>query len=171
MNTKLINLRNFILILIAGSVFSACSKDKKATNDLVGTWTVGSTTLNTMVGTRTLLQYYTDVVGLSAANAQTFSAVVNASIQQSFTGNIQIKSDNTYSATLGGKSDTGTWSLSSDGTKLTINSTSNGTQVFDIVQLTSSLLKVQLTDQISQDLNNDGIPETITVTADVTFNK
>jgi hypothetical protein len=171
MNTKLLNLRNFILVLIAGYVFSGCSKDKKATNDLIGTWTVGTTTLNTMVGTRTLVQYYTDVVGLSAAEAQTFSGVVNATIQQSFTGTIQIKSDNTYSATLGGKSESGTWSLNSAGTQLTIVSTSSGTNVFDIVQLTSSVLKIQLTEQVSEDLNNDGIPESITVTADVTFNK
>jgi hypothetical protein len=171
MNTKLLNLRNFILVLIAGYVFSGCSKDKKATNDLIGTWTVGTTTLNTMVGTRTLVQYYTDVVGLSAAEAQTFSGVVNATIQQSFTGTIQIKSDNTYSATLGGKSESGTWSLNSAGTQLTIVSTSSGTNVFDIVQLTSSVLKIQLTEQVSEDLNNDGIPESITVNADVTFNK
>jgi hypothetical protein len=171
MNTKLSNLRNFILVLITGLVFSGCSKDKKATNDLIGTWTVGTTTLNTMVGTRTLVQYYTDVVGLSAAEAQTFSGVVNATIQQSFTGTIQIKSDNTYSATLGGKSESGTWSLNSAGTQLTIVSTLSGTNVFDIVQLTSSVLKIQLTEQVSEDLNNDGIPESITVTADVTFNK
>ncbi len=171
MNTKHINLRNFIFVLIIGLVFSACSKDKKTTDNLIGTWTVGTATYNTMVGSRTLTQYFTDVMGLSDAEAQIYSAVVNQSIQQSFSGTIQIKTDNTYSATLGGKSDTGTWSLNSDRTQLTIVSGSDGTQLFDIVQLTSSVLKVKLTNQISQDLNNDGTPESITVTADVTFNK
>jgi hypothetical protein len=171
MKSKHINLRKFILVLIVGLVLSGCSKDKKATDNLIGTWTVGTTSFNAMVGTRTLEQYFTEVMGLTATEAQISSAVVNQTIQQSFTGTIQIKSDNTYSATLGGKNDTGTWSLNSDGTQLTINSSSSGAQVFDIVQLTSSVLKVGLTNQISEDLNNDGTPESITVTADVTFNK
>ena len=171
MITKHLNLRNFILVLITGLVFSGCSKDKKTTDNLIGTWTFGTASINTMVGTRTLAQYFTDVMSLSPADAQTYSAVVNQSIQQSFTGTIQIKSDNTYSATLGGQNETGTWSLNSAGTQLTVNSSSSGTSVFDIVQLTSSVLKIKSTDLISEDLNSDGTPESITVTADLTFNR
>jgi hypothetical protein len=171
MNIKHISSGNVILILMVGLVLSGCSNDKKTTDNLVGTWTVGTSSFTTMVGTRTLTQYFTEVMGLSAAEAQLSSAVVNQTIQQSFSGTIQIKSDNTYSATLGGKNETGTWNLNSDGTQLTIVSGSSGTQVFDIVQLTSSVLKVRLTNQVSEDLNSDGTPESITVTADVTFNK
>ena len=171
MKSRHLNLRNFIGVLILGLVFSGCSKDKKTNDNLIGTWTVGTTSFNAMVGTKTLEQYFTDVMGLTGTEAQVYSAVVNQTIQQSFTGTIQFKSDNTYSSTLGGKNDTGTWSLNSGGTQLTINSSSSGTQVFDIVQLTSSVLKVGVTNQISEDLNSDGTQESITVTADVTFNK
>lgn len=171
MNTNHLNFRNLILVIITGLVFSGCSKEKKATDNLVGTWTIGSTNISTMVGTRTMEQYFTDVMGLSVADAQTYSVLANQAIQQSFSGTIQIKSDNTYSATFGGKSETGTWSLNSDGTKLTITSGSSGTTVFDIVELTSSILKIRVTDLITEDLNNDGTPESITVTADLTFNK
>lgn len=171
MNTNHLNFRNLILVLITGLIFSGCSKEKKATDNLVGTWTIGTTNISTMVGTRTMAQYFTDVMGMSVADAQTYSVLANQAIQQSFSGTIQIKSDNTFSATFGGKSETGTWSLNSDGTKLTITSGSSGTTVFDIVELTSSILKIRVTDLITEDLNNDGTPESITVTADLTFNR
>ena len=171
MNTKHLNLRNLILVLITGLVFSGCSKDKKATDNLIGTWTVGTANISTMIGTRTMAQYFTDVMGLSVADAQTYSVLANQSIQKSFTGTIQFKSDNTYTTTLGGKSETGTWSLNSDGSKLTVTTGSSGSTVFDIVELNSSTLKIRFTDLTSEDLNGDGIPESITVTADLTFNK
>ena len=163
--------RNFLLALSVVMIFSACSKCKKASDNIVGTWTVGSSTFTTMVGNVTLAQYATDVLHLSATDAQTYTTIVNATIQQSLNGTIQIKSDNTYTSTLGGANDTGTWILNSDGTKITVTSSSGGTEVFDILQLTSSVLKIRLTNQLSEDLNNDGIPETITISADVTLNK
>lgn len=171
MKTKNLIVRNFILVLGTVLIFSACSKSKKATDNLVGTWTSGTATFTTMVGTVTLAQYFTDVLHLSATDAQTYTAIVNSGIQQSLTGTIQIKSDNTYSSTLGGTNETGTWILNSDGTQITVTPSSGSPVVFDIVQLTSTVLKVTLTNHLSEDLNNDGTPESITVSVNLTFNK
>ena len=57
-----------------------------------------------------------------------------------------MKSDNTYTATLGGEADSGTWSLSSDGKKLTIDSSTEEPMILDVIELTSSRLHLQGTD-------------------------
>ncbi len=171
MKTKNLIVRNFILVLGAVLIFSSCSKSKKATDNLVGTWTVGTASFTTMVGTMTLAQYFTDVLHLSATDAQTYTTIFNSGIQQSVTGTIQIKSDNTYSSTLGGTNETGTWILNSDGTQITVTPSTGSPVVFDIVQLTSTVLKLTFTDHQSEDLNNDGTPESITVSINLTLNK
>jgi hypothetical protein len=171
MKTKFLKHSTLILVLFTGLIFTGCKKDKKASDDLVGTWTVGTTSFTSMIGTMTLNQYITDVMGWTAAEALAYTAIINQTIQQSFTGTITIKSDNTYTSNLGGDTDSGTWSLNSDGTKLTINSSSTGIQVIDITEITSSVLKIKLTNVFSEDVNSDGTPESITVVADITFNR
>lgn len=171
MKTKNLRAGSIGLMVVIILVFSSCSKKKNTTDSLVGTWTVGTTTFTSMINDKTVTQYFMDALGLSATDANTYAAIFNATVQQQFTGTITIKSDNTYTASLGGDSETGTWSLSADGMQLTINSASAGTNVFDIVELTSSVLKVQLTETESEDLNADGTDETITTNATVTFNR
>jgi hypothetical protein len=82
-----------------------------------------------------------------------------------------MKSDNTYTATLGGEPDDGTWSLSSDGKKLTIDSSTEAPMILDVIELTSSKIHLQGTETETEDLNADLIPETIIVTVDITFTK
>ncbi|HZK60805.1 MAG TPA: DUF4923 family protein [Anaerovoracaceae bacterium] len=171
MKMKLFNLRSFTYVLLLGLLLTSCSKDDSPTDIIVGTWTAGSSTLTTMVGNKTLLQYFTDVMGLTAIEAQAYAALVDAAITQGFTGTIQIKSDNTYISNLGGESDTGTWSLSADGKKLTIDSSTDDPVILDIAELTSSKLHILMMDSMSEDLDGDDIPETISITADITFNK
>lgn len=167
-----INIRIICIMLIASLAINSCKKDSSTAITLAGgTWTAGTPTFTAMVGTKTLTQYYTDVMGLSAAQAAQYASIVNLALMQSFTGNIQFKSDNTYTATLGGKADSGTWSLSADGKKLTISSTSAAPVVADVNQLTSNKLSVSLTDTTSEDLNSDGTPETITVSVTIPFTR
>jgi hypothetical protein len=159
------------IILIAGLLTSSCSKDDKPTDNIVGTWTTQSSTFTATVGNKTMTQYFTDVLGLSASDAQLYTNLFNVTLQQEFTGTIQVKSDNTYTSTLGGKTETGTWSLSSDGSKLTIDPSTGDPMIFDVVKLTSKELQLHLNDSGTQDLNNDGTPETITVDVNLTFTK
>lgn len=167
-----INIRIICIMLIASLAINSCKKDSSTAITLAGgTWTAGTPTFTAMVGTKTLTQYYTDVMGLSAAQAAQYAGIVNLALMQSFTGNIQFKSDNTYTATLGGKADSGTWSLSADGKKLTISSNSAAPVVADVNQLTSNKLSVSLTDTTSEDLNSDGTPETITVSVTIPFTR
>ena len=171
MKVKFLKLRNLIPVIITGLILSSCSKDSTPDDDLIGTWTTESATLTAMVGTKTMTQYLIDELDYTPAEAQIFVDLFNTMMQQAFTGTIQMKSDNTYTGTLGGEADTGTWSLSSDGKKLTIDSSTEEPMVLDVIELTSSMLHLQGTDSETDDLNDDGTPETITVTVDLTFIK
>lgn len=171
MKRNSMKIKLFCFVLISGLAVTSCKKDSNTVTLEGGTWTAGTPTFAAMVGTKTLAQYYTDVMGLTAAQATQYSAIVNAALMQSFTGTIMFKSDKTYSANLGGKSDSGTWSLSADGKTLTIDSSSANPVTADITQLTSNKLTVAIIDTVSEDLNGDGTPETITVNVTVPFTR
>jgi hypothetical protein len=158
--------------LIASLAVASCKKDSTSAVTLAGgTWTAGTPTFTAMVGTKTITQYYTDVLGMSATQAAQYTAIVNLALMQSFTGSIQFKSDNTYTATLGGTPDSGTWSLSADGKKLTITSSKTDPVTADINTLSANSLSVTLTQTMSEDLNNDGTPETLTVNVTIPFTR
>ena len=166
------NIKILCVILIAGLAVTSCKKSSSSTVTLEGgTWTAGTPTFTAMVGTKTLTQYFTDVVGLTADVAAQYAAIANLSLMQSFTGTIQFKSDNTYTANLGGTPDSGTWSLSADGKKLTIDSSSAAPETADITELTANKLTVSLTTTETVDLNGDGIPETITISVTLPFTR
>jgi len=171
MKAKKMIIRNFVYVLLTGLILTACSKDESASDNIVGTWTAGNATFTAMVGTKTLAQYFTEVMGLSATEAQLYTNMFTQGIQQSFTGTIQIKADGTYSASMGGGTDTGTWSLSSDGKKITIDSSKELPATYDVVELTANLLHLNISESETDDLNSDGTPETITMTIDVSFTK
>jgi hypothetical protein len=130
-----------------------------------------TTTFSVMIGNKTFTQYLIDELGLTAAEAQTYNTLFNTALQQTYTGTIIIKPDNTYTATMGGETDTGTWSLSSDSKKLTIDSSTDDPITFDVIDLTSSLLHLQAKESETDDLNGDDVPETLTITIDLTFSK
>ncbi|TAL64021.1 MAG: hypothetical protein EPN88_11490 [Bacteroidetes bacterium] len=171
MKMNLLNLRNFILVFLTGLILSACSKDKTPTDNLIGTWTAGTSTFTAMVGDKTLTQYFTDVMGLTAAEAQQHTNLFDQGIQQSLTGTIQIKSDGKYKSSIGGTTDSGTWSLSSDGKKLTITSDTQAPMTFDVIELTSSKLILNVSESESEDLNGDGTLETISISINMTLTK
>jgi len=171
MKMKQLILRSFFLLLISGLAFSSCKKDSSGDATIVGTWTAGTVTTDIKVGELTLTQYYIDVVGLSEADAATYAALIQGILVQTFTGTITIKSDNTYTDNLGGTTETGTWSLNSDQTMITITPTGEVPMTFDVVELTSSKLIISGTETMPQDLNDDGTDEILTIKIDITFTK
>jgi len=171
MKINRINTLAFFLILFIGFSASSCKKDSKQTDNLIGTWTAGTPVYTVMVGTKTLTQYYTDVMGMSASQALQATTIVNLAIMQTFTGTIQFKSDNTYTSTMGGSVETGTWSLSSDAKTLTLSPVGGTPVNITITSLTSNKLNATLTDTESEDLNSDGTPETLTISVTLPFTK
>ncbi len=173
MKMKHLSLRIFFLILIAGLILSGCNKDTKDTplDNIIGTWTAGTHTFTVMIGTKTLTQYFIEVAGMSESDAQLYTSYFNQAVQQSSTGTIQIKSEGTYTTNLGGETDTGTWSLSSDGKILTIDSSTDDPFTAEIVELTSSKLRFKMSESMSEDMNNDQIPETLTINFEMVFTR
>jgi hypothetical protein len=160
------------VILIATLAAASCKKDSSTAVTLEGgTWTAGTPTFTAMVGTKTLNQYFTDVMGLTADQAVQYTALVNLALMQSFTGTIQFKSDNTYTANLGGTADSGTWSLSADGKKLTIDSNTDNPETADVTELTANKLTISIVSTESDDLNSDGTDETITANVTIPFTR
>lgn len=172
MKMPYMNTRLLFLVFIAGLAITSCKKDSSSTVTLAGgTWTAGTPTFTTMVGTKTLTQYFTDVMGLTATEALQYTTLVNLGLMQAFTGTIQFKSDNTYTSNLGGVADSGTWSLSTDGKKLTIDSSTDVPETLDVTILTSNKLTVSTTGNTYEDLNSDGTDETIAVHVEIPFTR
>lgn len=181
MKKKLLNTRSISLILAGVLVFSACkkNKDEDPAANLVGIWTASTTNFAAKIGDKTLTQYFVDVMGYSQSDAQLSTNLYNFFLQQLFTGTIQFNANNSYTSTLGGTTETGTWSLSADGKKLTIvpapsttsDGSTTGATVLDVVLLTANTLQVHSVDTFSNDVNGDDIDETIVTEIDITFKK
>lgn len=159
--------RNISLAILIGITIVSCNKDedeKDVQDNIVGTWKTWAATFVSSVGDTTLTQYLIDSLGLTSEQALLYTNMFNSTLQQSMDGTITFKSDNTYTSTLGGQTDSGTWSLSNDRKKLTMTSTMDNTPVdLEVVRLTEDELEVNLTQNGSQDLNKDNIPESIRV--------
>lgn len=164
-------LKSLSLILLAGALLTSCEKDKDdPVDNIIGTWTAGSVDVDAMVEGKTLTQYFTEQ-GYTADQAQFLTTLFNVSVQQSFTGTITFNSDGTYTANLGQENDSGTWSMSADNKELTIDSSTESPVVLTVESLTSDELRVSLNEEFQEDLNDDDVPETITATVNMTFNK
>ena len=171
MNKKLPNLKLILIILISAGILSACSKKTETpSNQLIGTWTISSATADITVNGKSLTQYYTDL-GSTQTEAAQLAQIIESSIQQSFTGTVTVKSDNTYTATISGSTDSGTWSLNSDGTKLTLVDSNNVSSTYDIVNLDSHNLELSFVTTEQDDLNSDGTPDTITLNVNMKLTK
>jgi hypothetical protein len=170
MKMKLVFLRSVFLVLIAGLVMSSCKKDK-TTDPIIGIWTTGTSTFSVMVGDKTLIQYFVDVMGYTQSEAESSAATFETLMQLFFTGTMTFKSNNTYTSNLGGTADSGTWSLNTDQTVLTIVSSSEGPMAYNVIKLTSSELHLQISGTLPYDLNNDETDEILNVDIDLTLTK
>lgn len=163
--------RSLPVILLALTLITSCEKDKDdPAANLIGTWQVEFVNVDAKVGGKAMTQYFIDQ-GVSTSEAQWYTSTFYATIQQGLTGTLTLKSDKTYASDLGGESDMGTWSISSDNKQLTINSGIGFASVFNIDRITVDELKVNWTETGQVDLNDDGVPETITLTVKVIFTK
>jgi hypothetical protein len=173
MKSKLLNPKTISLILSAIFILSACKKndDEDPTANLIGTWNTSSSNFSAKVGDQPMVQYFVTVMGRTQTDAQLTTNLFYLMLQQAFTGSVTYKADNTYTATLGGDNTTGTWSLSADAKKLTIDPANDPAFVFDVVQLSSTTMQLKTQDTFSDDINEDNVPEVITTDVDLTFTK
>jgi hypothetical protein len=170
MKLKLPGLKVFSLVLVTGLMFTSCKKDSDPVDDIVGSWSWQGATFDIMIGNKTVNQYLIED-GWPADWAADVVTQYVEELEDDFEGLIQVKADQTYFSTLGGVSDSGTWSLSSDRKKLTIVSETDGSFVFDVAELTSITMKLQASDIYTDDVDDDEVPETMNIDYELSFTK
>jgi hypothetical protein len=171
MKLKLLSLKVFSLVLVTGLMFTSCKKDSDPVDDIVGSWLWQGATFDIMIGNQTLTQYLVEEGGYTVTEAEQLAGIYEQGLEDDFSGTIQVRDDQTYTSNFGGESDSGTWSLSSDRKKLTIDSGTEGSFVFDVAELTSSAMKLQATDTYSDDFNGDEVQETMSIDMELSYTK
>jgi len=166
-----------ILMSLSLGFLTSCEKDEgeKASSDLIGTWTIQESSMDVTIDGVDLVAYLMTALGIPEAQAKVFADLFLASEGgMSPTGTITIKDDNTYTANMDGEVENGTWAVSSDGKTLTISGTDEYgpySDVLTIVSLSSSQLVLTITEDSEEDLDDDGVDETLDIVITLTLTK
>ena len=173
MTKSLIKSGSLLIICLAIILFAGCNKKEQvATGDIVGLWTVSSSTVDITVGTQPIKQYLIDNFGYSDADAQTLIDYFTVLILQDYTGTIEFYSDYYYDSYIGEYSD-GEWSISSDEKTITLDAGTIWEMTLEVVSLTPNLVVIKLPPQTEDvDLDNNGSDETtVTIIIELTLTK
>jgi len=165
-------LRKFGILLIIPLVF-ACSKDEEggAEADLAGAWTYESATVDLKINGVSFIDYYKDELEATeeeAAEAEEFFAEAF----NFFEGlKITFKSDRTYTTNFDGVEDSGTWSLNSDASILTLDAGTAESSAMKVYTLTSSKFTFGMDEEEMEDMDSDGVDETLSIAIKVNMKK
>lgn len=163
-----------LILYLLISMLSGCNKDSEdplPSQQILGKWTISTTTMDLFLDNKALTQYLVDEFAVSQQEAEDFTNMLRDSLLEFFTGTITFKDNNTYQTDLGGDPDSGTWSLSADGKTLLLDEGTIDETEITIVTLNSSTLKITMTQEDAEDLDEDGISEVISVEISMTLNK
>ncbi len=166
-------LKSLFIVSLAAFLLSSCSKKDNETPSqmIVGNWTISSQSVNATVNGMSLTDYFVSL-GATQSQADSASQYFTSSFPAgNSNSSIEFKSDGTATLTESGTTSSGTWSLSSDGTKLTLNEANQGSAVFDVLTLNSHNLDIQFSSDDMEDLNGDGTPEDIKITWEIKATK
>jgi hypothetical protein len=162
---------NLLLLLTVGALlFQSC--DKAAEEDLykakiIGVWKVDNLDIDITVNDSSFSEFMGDDSGV-------FEALLMNEIEAEFDNiSFDFKSDNSYEITrLGDPAETGTWSINSDGSELSINEGTSIEGTYKIKSLTDSylILNAEESDN-SQDINGDGSAEELKIVFDLYLTK
>jgi len=145
----------FSLVTFIGCNDDDESPDDPVVDNLIGIWTISDVEIDASIGSQSLLAFIAEQLGISEAQAAIFEDLFNSSLEENFVGTIEFKADNTYITNIGGEVDDGTWSLNSNGDKITLDAGTVDEQVIDIISLTSNTLKVGFDQTEYEDIDED----------------
>lgn len=175
MKIRLIKGKTIITVVFLSVMVLSCSKDDPTPAELLtGTWNSGTITIVPSIGTTPLAVWLNVSAGLSSTEALLYTTMFNTIAQSTFTGTLEFRADNTFTWTMTGRTESGTWSISGDGTELTLTSPLSVIDISDtvnITELTESSLKLNINASVNQDITNDGVAENINIVADLSFTK
>lgn len=161
------------IFILSFGFFVSCSKDEPTPAEkLTGKWSSGTVSIVMKVGDLTLNQYLVST-GVSATEALLYTALINSTVQSYFTGELQVNADQTFSWKTSASTTTvsGTWSVNSDGTELTLNSAAGLGGVFEITELTETKLNVHSLQNLDPALLGYTMPSTVTIDMTLSFTK
>lgn len=175
MKTCIKKIRVFLIYAFISTFLFSCTKDDPTPDELLtGTWNSGIITIVPSIGTMPLAIWLNANMGISSTEALLYTTMFSTLAQSYFSGTLEFRSDKTFTWTMTSGSESGTWSLSPDGKKLTLTSTASVISISDetdVSELTESTLKLHISASVKQDITNDGKPEEINIAADLSFNK
>jgi hypothetical protein len=147
--------------------FSSCSKDDEINaDDIIGEWTISSSSMNMTIDGVDVIQYLKAEFELTQDEAE---EMYTTYFYYEITGTCEFKNDGTYTSNIEDEIDNGTWEI--NGSKLTMDKDAEDEMIMDINTLTSSKLVVSSTETDSQDINQDNTDETMVSKMQITFTK
>lgn len=164
--------RNTLLILMGLVVLTitSCEKDSDGdtkANEIIGVWTISSSTFEGTINGVDIVQYFMDAFGVSQAVAESFTA----DFYEEITGTANFKADGTYTMTTNGSTDNGSYKLSADGKKLTLDEGTVDELIIDVATLTSSKMEFSFTETEVSDMDEDGTDDTLIMTISLVLTK
>jgi hypothetical protein len=174
---KKTNLYFLIGLFAAVSLLVSCGNDDDENPDtplIVGTWNYSTHKFEGSINGQSIVNFLVENLDLTPLQAQAYEAFFISSLMadQNLEGStITFNSDGTYSATENGVvTETGTYVLRDNNTVLVLDTT-DGVQEFDVKELTRNRMVISFTGVEEEDITEDGVPEAIGFTFDITFVK
>lgn len=172
------NLNRLVILalLVSMSALWSCGSDddEDAVSRIVGTWTYQNADIDFTIDGQTAQAYFTSIgldATLAAIAAATVEAEATAGFEEDFAGTtITFNADGTYTANTSDGAESGTYTLNSNETQVSVN-TDGDVIVFDIKQLTSSRLTLSFSESSVESIDEDSGDATINVTIDLNFTK
>ena len=168
MNT-IFNLKLFV-VLLSFMAFSACEKDKddKANEkDLIGLWTINSSSTEMTVNGKDMIDFLVDEMGFTQSEAEQFATFYETEL----TGTMEFKSDGTYKAIDDGDTTEGTWELSSDKTKIIMDKGTADEDEASIISFSSSKMTLEISMSETMDVDGDEVDDTLLIKMRVNLSK
>jgi len=155
-----------ILLGLTFLTLTSCDKDNDtngngSSDELIGKWTITSSTYEITVNGDNIIQYLMEAMGLTETEAEEFAEFFFSDMGA--TGTIEFKSDGTYVAISDGETDEGTWVLSSDNKTLTMDKGTEYEAAIAVISLTSTKAVMEFTQTETDDLDEDGTPDTMEI--------
>ncbi len=159
--------KTFLILLL----FLSCHKEKdNPGNYLIGTWAISSRTVSATVYGKTVEQYLIEE-GYGQVTAGEISNSFYNSLVELYSGTTEFKPDSTFTGTIFGIQETGTWSMNSERDKMTLTGSISGRILVIVLGLNTQNLHVTFTKTFSDDIDNDGTPENAWINVDENLSK
>ena len=164
--------RKFLFLISLVSSFSilfSCGDDdgdkKPEPQKIVGTWTSSSMDYEATVNGQDFITFLVETYDISESDAEEMvDMYIEDVMEDDFQGSITFKEDGTYVSNDGSSSETGTYSLNSSETTLTINSDDDDeTIVFDVTEFTNNVLNLEYSEEYEEDITEDQVNEEILI--------